>query len=186
MSRTLGTGTVSYARGQLGSLPVFRNRRVRRGTSPAALTPSQAAAAATSRFGYAALFFLVGLILGWSIAPGQGIPRLPMSAVLGTHQEVESQLGNELGMEGGTLEDPGKAGGGLASLGPPSRRMPSTYGGRAVVRVATAFTPTPTETPTASPTPTITPTPRPPFVWPADGWISQRMTEAHPPGSTSP
>ena len=161
-------------------LPVFRNRRLRLGADPTAPKPSDAAAAAPSRFGYTALFFIVGLVLGWSIALGQGSLRLPASAVLGTDQE--SQLGNELGMDAGIPLDPGKVEGRPGALGPVDGSTPSLYGGRIRALVVTTFTPAPTETPTVSPTPTITPTPRPPFVWPADGWVSQRMSEVHPSG----
>jgi murein DD-endopeptidase MepM/ murein hydrolase activator NlpD len=43
-------------------------------------------------------------------------------------------------------------------------------------------TTTPTITPTASATPTATATPRPPFIWPAEGRISQPLSPAHPLG----
>jgi murein DD-endopeptidase MepM/ murein hydrolase activator NlpD len=43
-------------------------------------------------------------------------------------------------------------------------------------------TTTPTITPTATATPTLTATPRPPFIWPAEGPISQPMSAKHPLG----
>ncbi len=129
-----------------------------------------------------ALCFIVGVTFAWSIALGQGSLRLPTATALGTHQEVESQLRSELGMEEGMLVEPARVGGRLGSLGPVHGSTPSPYGGRFRARSATMFTPTPTETPTASPTPTITPTPSPPFVWPANGRVSQRMSEGHPYG----
>ena len=137
-------------------------------------------AGADSPFGDAALAFVFGLALGWSIALGQGSLRLPTATAVGTHQE--SQLRNELGMEEGMLVDPGTAGGRLGPLGSAHGSTRLLHGGRIRARAATTFTPTPTETPRASPTPTITPTPSPPFIWPANGWVSQRMAEGHPSG----
>ncbi len=58
----------------------------------------------------------------------------------------------------------------------------SIYSPTATATPTASSTPTTTATPTATTPPTATPTPRPPFVWPAGAFISQRMGANHPYG----